>query len=291
MSGRGTVEGDFQGQASRLVGTMLDITPRKAFEAEIRALNRDLEQRVQDRTKGLEAANKELEAFSYSVSHDLRAPLRSIDGFSQVLLEDYRDQLDETARHYLSRIRLGTQRMGLLIDELLKFSRTGRSELTRSECDLSSLCRLVAGALREREPERRVELAVQPGLTVSADPRLMQIVLENLIGNAWKFTARCPEPRIEAGEAPAAPGERVFFIRDNGAGFDMAFAATLFQPFQRLHSAAEFEGHRPADPPPAWRTGLAGSGARHRRHLLFRPARPARGRGLSPGPRARITSG
>ena len=242
VSGQGSVECDFHGQTSRLVGTMLDITERKALEAEIRSLNQDLEKRVKDRTTLLEAANQELEAFSYSVSHDLRAPLRSIDGFSQVLLEDYQNQLDETGRHYLARIRQGTQRMGLLIDDLLKLSRTNRSELTVSDCDLSRLSSRVAGDLAHLNPERGGVVSIQLGMMVQADPRLMQVVLENLLGNAWKFTSRCQEPRIEVGESVSPDRERVFFIRDNGAGFDMAHAGKLFNAFQRLHSTSDFEG-------------------------------------------------
>ena len=215
---------------------------RKVAEAEVRRLNEDLEQRVKDRTTQLEAANKEMEAFSYSVSHDLRAPLRSIDGFSQVLLEDYPDRLDEEGKRYLTRIRLGTQRMGHLIDDLLKLSKTSRAELTTSECDLSSLCCRVAGNLAELNPERRVKVTIQPGMLVQADLRLMQVVLENLLGNAWKFTSRQRDPRVEAGEMAGPDGKRTFFIRDNGAGFDMAFVGKLFNAFQRLHATSEFEG-------------------------------------------------
>ena len=242
VAGQGSVECDVHGETCRLVGTMLDITERKALEAEIRSLNQDLEKRVNDRTTLLEAANQELEAFSYSVSHDLRAPLRSIDGFSQVLLEDYQNRLDETGRHYLSRIRKGTQRMGLLIDDLLKFSKTNRSDLTLTDCDLSGLSARVAGDLAHGDPGRGGTVSIQPGLRVQADPRLMQVVLENLLGNAWKFTAKREDPCIEVGEAVSAEGERAFFIKDNGAGFDMAHAAKLFHAFQRLHAVTDFEG-------------------------------------------------
>ena len=176
------------------------------------------------------------------MSHDLRAPLRSIDGFSQVLLEDYQNRLDETGRHYLSRIRKGTQRMGLLIDDLLKFSKTNRSDLTLTDCDLSGLSARVAGDLAHGDPGRGGTVSIQPGLRVQADPRLMQVVLENLLGNAWKFTAKREDPCIEVGEAVSAEGERAFFIKDNGAGFDMAHAAKLFHAFQRLHAVTDFEG-------------------------------------------------
>jgi PAS domain S-box-containing protein len=218
------------------------IAERHAAQEEIVRLNRDLERRVLERTAQLEAANRELEAFSYSVSHDLRAPLRSIDGFSQALQEDCEDRLDAGGRHYLERIRHGTRHMGALIDDLLKLSRTGRSELVRGDCDLSGLCRQVLDELAAADPRRRVQVVLQPGLRIWADPSLMEVVLENLLGNAWKFSARNPQARIEVTAAVAADTGRVFRIRDNGAGFDMAQAGKLFSPFHRLHAAADFEG-------------------------------------------------
>ena len=218
------------------------IAERNQAEAEIRRLHQGLEQRVKDRTLRLEAANRELEAFSYSVSHDLRAPLRSIDGFSQALLEDCQDQLDDTGRHYLARIRHGTRRMGLLIDDLLKLSRTHRAELTRADCDLSALCRKTLADLALSEPGRGAEVIVQAGMRVQADPRLLQVVLDNLLGNAWKFTSRIRKPRIEVAETVSSEGEPVFTLRDNGAGFDMALSDKLFSAFQRFHTEAEFEG-------------------------------------------------
>lgn len=189
----------------------------------------------------LERKNKELEAFSYSVSHDLRAPLRSIDGFSNALLEDYCAQLDEKGQHYLHRIRAAAQRMGELIDDLLQLSRVGRAELQPGPLDLSALARIVNRELQDASPERRVQLVIPDGLVAMADRRLLQVVLENLFGNAWKFTRNVAEAVIELGVAEEA-GAPMYYIRDNGAGFDMAYAGKLFTPFQRLHSEAKFPG-------------------------------------------------
>jgi light-regulated signal transduction histidine kinase (bacteriophytochrome) len=196
---------------------------------------------VKERTAQLEAVNKELEAFSYSVSHDLRAPLRGIDGFSQALLEDYHDKLDEEGRHYLQRVRHGAQRMGQLIDDLLRLSRVSRAEVIRQRVDLSDLSRRILRELAEAHPERSAQVTVASGLTVEADPRLLAIALENLLANAWKFTAPRPEAVIEVGK-DEVEGEPVFWVRDNGAGFDMAYVSKLFSAFQRLHSSEQFEG-------------------------------------------------
>jgi signal transduction histidine kinase len=217
------------------------IAERTRVEQQVLQLNAELEDRVRDRTAQLEAANQELEAFSYSVSHDLRAPLRAIDGFSQALVEDFPNDVPEEAQRYLTRIRAATARMGQLIEDLLNLSRLSRGTLQRSEVDVSELARQVLAELRQREPDRQVEAYVWDGLHVEADPQLLRVVFDNLIGNAWKFTARAEHPRIEVG-AMRDGERRVFFVRDNGAGFDMRFADKLFAPFQRLHGAHEFGG-------------------------------------------------
>ncbi|HSV52025.1 MAG TPA: response regulator [Burkholderiaceae bacterium] len=189
----------------------------------------------------LERKNQELEAFGYSVSHDLRTPLRAIAGFSQMLLEDYAGQLDDRGQEYLGRVRDSAHRMGELISDLLKLSRIGRAEMVKQTVDISNIARRVATDLQQREPERSVELQIEDGLTDAADGRLMTIVLENLLGNAWKFSAKVPHPCIAFGAHDSAQG-RAYFVRDNGAGFDMTYAEKLFRPFQRLHSEAEFPG-------------------------------------------------
>ena len=214
---------------------------RARAEAKLRRLNRELELRVSQRTTQLESANKELEAFAYSVSHDLRAPLRGIDGFSQALMEDYGDKLDEDGRHYLSRVRAGTQRMGLLIDDLLRLSRVSRAQMEHGPVDLSAAAKAVLAELRQQEPGRSVTTRVQEGLAATGDPHLLRIALDNLLGNAWKYSGRTEGARIEMGIAETGEG-RAFFVKDNGAGFDMAYAHKLFGVFQRLHSAEEFPG-------------------------------------------------
>jgi signal transduction histidine kinase len=202
---------------------------------------RDLE----DANRELEATNRELEAFSYSVSHDLRAPLRSIDGFSQILVEDYADEIDEEGRDYLGRVRSASQRMGMLIDDILGLSRVSRGSMERNRLDLGALAEEVAEELREARPERKVEFSAQKGHEVWGDPKLLRVALVNLIGNAWKFTAKIPEARVEFGlsERLSYKGRvPVYYVRDNGAGFDQAYAGKLFGAFQRLHGADEFEG-------------------------------------------------
>ena len=240
---------DRHGVVQNIVLMHQDITDRKQAVEEIHRLNRDLEQRVVQRTNELEAANKELEAFAYSVSHDLRTPLRGMDGFSKVLLEDYSEALDERGKDYLARVRAAAQRMGNLIDDMLGLSRVTRAKLRRLNVDLSALAESVAADLRSDRPERRVEFEITPGLTTKGDPQLLGLVLENLMGNAWKFTGARDDAKIEFGtlvEAEAAKagraGEKVYFVRDNGAGFDMAYADKLFGAFQRLHLVSEFPG-------------------------------------------------
>ena len=188
-----------------------------------------------------DAANRELEAFSYSVAHDLRAPLRSIDGFSQALLEDCADRLDEQGKVYLGYVRESAQQMARLIDDLLSLSRVTRAELQRSRIDLAAVARTVVAHLQRDQADRTVELVIPGELAVLGDARLLQIVLENLLGNAWKFTRNCAIARVEFGQTPQAR-RPVYFVRDNGAGFDMAYADKLFAVFQRLHRVSEFEG-------------------------------------------------
>ncbi len=222
-------------------GVGVDITQRKRAEQEIRELNSHLERRVAERTAELEATNKELEAFAYSVSHDLRAPLRAIDGFSLALLDRYSDKLEDKGKHYLQRIRAGTQRMGELIDDLLTLSRVTRSEMHRMQVDLSTLAREIAAELHSTQPERNVEWIIASGLVASGDARLLRIVLENLLNNSWKFTSSRIQGRIEF-NVTVEGNKLTYFVRDNGVGFDMAYANKLFGAFQRLHPATQFPG-------------------------------------------------
>jgi light-regulated signal transduction histidine kinase (bacteriophytochrome) len=208
---------------------------------EVRSANADLERRVTERTRQLEAANRELEAFAYAVSHDLRAPLRSMSGFSQILQETAPAGLDEKSRHYLQRIHDASMRMSGLIEDLLNLSRIGRSELTARPISLSQVAAEAAAAVRERHPKRDVRLDIAQGLEVNADPRLLRIALENLLSNAWKYTARASQASVSVGMQTGEHGP-VYFVRDNGVGFDMKYADKLFVPFQRLHPETEFPG-------------------------------------------------
>jgi signal transduction histidine kinase len=210
-------------------------------ETDVQALNVGLERQVRERTAELEIANKELESFSYSVSHDLRAPLRGLDGFSRALIEDYGAVLDDTGRDYLGRIRRASQQMGQLIDDLIDLARVTRVEIVPVDVDLSPIALAVVDELRAAEPSRQLEFDVAPDLQATCDPRLLQIVLRNLLHNACKFTGTRPVARIAFGET-TRDGERAFFVRDNGVGFDAAYAHKLFGAFQRLHAAAEFPG-------------------------------------------------
>jgi signal transduction histidine kinase len=219
----------------------VEIAERRQAEEAVRELNRTLESRVEERTSQLAAANRELDAFAYSVSHDLRAPLRAVDGFSQALEEDCAGVLDAQGKDYLGRIRRGCGRMGRLIDDILSISRLSRCELSTRNVPLTALAEEIAEELRAGAPGRQVEFRIAPGLSAQGDPVLLRALLANLLGNAFKFTSRTEAPVIEFGPTEE-DGKPAFFVRDNGAGFDMRFADKLFGVFQRLHSAEEFEG-------------------------------------------------
>jgi len=264
---------DAAGRPQYLLGISHDITERKQAIAELSAAK-----------AATDDANRELESFSYSVAHDLRTPLRAIDGFSQALAEDYGDRLDAEGRRYLARVRDSAQRMAELIDDLLTLSRVTRSELRRDRVDLSALAHTVLATLQRLDPERRVEIAIAPGLATDADPHLAAIALDNLLGNAWKFTAKRSDARIELGET-ICDGVAAYYVRDNGAGFDMAYRDKLFGVFQRLHSEAEFPGtgiglatvariakrHRGR----IWAEGAPGAGATFYFTLTEQPCRTA----------------
>ncbi len=203
---------------------------------------RRAEERVVERTAQLEAANKELELFSYSMAHDLRAPLRSMDGFSRALLADHADKLDEQGKDYARRVRGASQRMGQLLDDLLELSRVTRAEIRREAVNLSALAETTAEELRKRDPARKADFVIADGLVATGDPQLLGVALTNLLDNAWKFTSKHKTARIEFGASRQQPGQPVYFVRDDGAGFDMAYADKLFGAFQRLHGTDEFSG-------------------------------------------------
>jgi light-regulated signal transduction histidine kinase (bacteriophytochrome) len=232
---------DSDGNVIQVVEIGQDITERKLAVEEIHRLNSELEQRIADRTVQLTAANQELEAFSYSVSHDLRAPLRSLDGFSKALLEDYAGQLDEQGKQYLTRIQEASRRMGQLINDLLDLSRVTRADFTRQRVDLSALANSITAELKAQSPSRQVEFEIKADMIVHGDENLIKIVLENLLNNACKFTSRREQALIQVGRVEQ-DGQWNYFVRDNGAGFDMTYANKLFAAFQRLHSEKEFPG-------------------------------------------------
>jgi PAS domain S-box-containing protein len=246
--GLATTVKDEKGTVIGYQSAVNDVTGQRESENELQKHRDHLEQLVAERTvdltrrsEELDAANKELDAFSHSVSHDLRAPLRGIDGWSLALLEDYGGQLDEQGRTFLNRVRAETQRMGGLVDDLLQLSRLSRAEMHRQPVDLSGIARKVVARLRETAPERSVEFIVQPDLVAQGDAPLLEVALTNLLGNAFKFTGKRTQARIEFGRADGAGGD-AFFVRDNGAGFDMAYAKKLFGAFQRMHKTSDFPG-------------------------------------------------
>jgi PAS domain S-box-containing protein len=232
---------DELGKITHFIAVKEDITERKAAEAKIVQLNADLEQRVAERTRQLTASNKELESFSYSISHDLRAPLRGINGFAHLMEEGCQGCNKSESLDHLKRIRKASIRMGDLIDDLLELSRVARSEVRMEPVPLSDMVHALLSELADTEPERKVQIRVQENLVAHGDQVLLQAVMQNLLGNAWKFTSRCDSPIIEFG-CREENGELVFYVRDNGAGFDMKYANKLFAAFQRLHRPEDFEG-------------------------------------------------
>jgi light-regulated signal transduction histidine kinase (bacteriophytochrome) len=241
----------FQTMADQLANAILnarfyeqlgkELEERKRAEEEVRQLNAKLEERVQARTEELQAANREMEAFSYSVSHDLRAPLRALDGYSRILLDDFMEFLPEDGAGFLNKIRTASGQMAQLIDDLLRLSRLNRTEVRFDPVNLSELVQTVINDLQARDPNRVISIEISPGLQTKGDERLLRVALENLLSNAWKFTGKTAQPKIEIGQFKA--GEKdTFYIRDNGVGFDMTYADKLFGAFQRLHSTEDFPG-------------------------------------------------
>lgn len=241
MTARLVGEHDHDPGKASIVGTFDDISSGKIAEMTLRNINLELEARVRMRTAELEASNRELEAFSYSVSHDLRAPLRSIDGFTRIIEEELGDRLDPGIRENLERIRSAAARMARLTDDLIELARFSRHTLRKENVDLSELALQIIDELRAQEPSRKVEIEITSDLIVTADRTLMRVVLENLLGNAWKFSSQREVARISF-RADIVGGRRVFAVSDNGAGFDMAFAGNLFRAFNRMHQQGEFPG-------------------------------------------------
>jgi PAS domain S-box-containing protein len=232
---------DSEGNISSMVGFRMDVTARKRDEEKIRQMNGELERRVLERTAELEFANREMEAFCYSISHDLRAPLRSIRGYSEIVLQEYSEKLDDRGGEYLKRACESAGQMNQLLDDLLRLSVISRGELQREQTDLSELLQPIAAELKSSEPQRKVKFKIGRGLVARGDARLLQIALGNLLNNAWKFTSRKPGAVIEF-NSTKQNGERVFFVRDNGEGFEMEWKHRLFGVFERLHSAKDFPG-------------------------------------------------
>jgi PAS domain S-box-containing protein len=232
---------DTEGKPIRALGTAQDTTAQVLANEEIQHLNASLEDRVRERTAELQSANKELESFAYSISHDLRAPLRGIDGFSHLLAEEYGEQLDAQGKSYLERVRAAAQRMGTLIDDILELSRITRHSMRRSQADLSQLAHDILGELKQGAPAHTVEVSIKDGCSAFGDPQLLRVMMQNLLENAWKYSGKEAAPKIEFGRE-TVDGERIFFVRDNGVGFDMKYADRLFTPFQRLHKPEEFAG-------------------------------------------------
>jgi light-regulated signal transduction histidine kinase (bacteriophytochrome) len=211
-------------------------------QREVQKMNAELEKRVTERTRQLQAANRELESFAYAVSHDLRAPLRSLSGFSQILQETASNQLDQKSLHYLQRIHDASQRMSGLIEALLSLSRISTAEMTIRPVNLTQICNDAVAALREKFPGHEVQVEIAPNMEVEGDARLLRIAMDALLANAWKITIRAAQPTVTVGVQTGMTGGHIYFVRDNGVGFDMAYANKLFVPFQRLHPEAEFQG-------------------------------------------------
>jgi PAS domain S-box-containing protein len=228
--------------SKQVIVVVKDISERKIAQQEILLLNSELEDRVQRRTQQLETANKELGAFSYSISHDLRSPLSTINGFTQLLVKSDGDQLTEKGKHYLDRIRMGAVNMGKLIDGLLSLVQTSRAAVSRVDIDLTEMSIRLMEELRDSEPDRMVDVHIQAGMLINGDSAMVTVIMQNLIGNAWKYSSKTLDSRVEIGSETLEDGVTCIFVRDNGAGFDMAYAENLFEAFQRLHKDTEFKG-------------------------------------------------